>query len=35
MNRRRVAHGKPITDMYLGKRVGEVFYGNNLEAANG
>jgi adenylate cyclase len=25
---RRVAHGKPITDMYLGLHVGEVFYGN-------
>ena len=28
LNRRRVAHGKPITDMYLGLHVGEVFYGN-------
>jgi len=28
LNRRRVAHGKPTTDMYLGLHVGEVFYGN-------
>jgi adenylate cyclase len=28
LNRRRVEHGKPITDMYLGLHVGEVFYGN-------
>ena len=28
LNRRRAAHGKPITDMYLGLHVGEVFYGN-------
>ena len=28
LNRRRVASGKPITDMYLGLHVGEVFYGN-------
>src|SRR6476660_9062784 len=28
LNRRRVADGKPITDMYLGLHVGEVFYGN-------
>jgi adenylate cyclase len=28
LNRRRVADGKPMTDMYLGLHVGEVFYGN-------
>jgi adenylate cyclase len=28
LNRRRVADEKPITDMYLGLHVGEVFYGN-------
>ncbi len=28
LNRRRVADSKPITDMYLGLHVGEVFYGN-------
>jgi adenylate cyclase len=28
LNRRRVAEGKPITDMYLGLHVGEVLYGN-------
>jgi adenylate cyclase len=28
LNRRRVTDGKPITDMYLGLHVGEVFYGN-------
>jgi adenylate cyclase len=28
LNRRRMADGKPITDMYLGLHVGEVFYGN-------
>jgi adenylate cyclase len=28
LNRRRVAEGKPVTDMYLGLHVGEVFYGN-------
>jgi adenylate cyclase len=28
LNRRRVADGKPITGMYLGLHVGEVFYGN-------
>jgi adenylate cyclase len=28
LNRRRVAEGKPTTDMYLGLHVGEVFYGN-------
>jgi adenylate cyclase len=28
LNRLRVAGGKPITDMYLGLHVGEVFYGN-------
>jgi adenylate cyclase len=28
LNGRRVADGKPITDMYLGLHVGEVFYGN-------
>jgi adenylate cyclase len=28
LNRRRVSEGKPITDMYLGLHVGEVFYGN-------
>jgi adenylate cyclase len=28
LNRRRVSDGKPITDMYVGLHVGEVFYGN-------
>jgi adenylate cyclase len=28
LNTRRVADGKPITQMYLGLHVGEVFYGN-------
>ena len=28
LNKRRVADGKPITDMYLGLHVGKVFYGN-------
>jgi len=28
LNRRRAVDGKPITDMYLGLHVGEVFYGN-------
>ena len=28
LNWRRAADGKPITDMYLGLHVGEVFYGN-------
>jgi adenylate cyclase len=28
LNRRRAAGGRPITDMYLGLHVGEVFYGN-------
>ena len=28
LNKRRQAAGKPITDMYLGLHVGEVFYGN-------
>src|SRR5205814_1481287 len=28
LNRHRAADGKPITDMYLGLHVGEVFYGN-------
>jgi len=28
LNRRRVADGKLITDMYLGLHIGEVFYGN-------
>src|SRR5262245_26444304 len=28
LNRRRAADGKPITHMYLGLHVGEVFYGN-------
>jgi adenylate cyclase len=28
LNRRRATEGKPITDMYLGLHVGEVFYGN-------
>jgi adenylate cyclase len=28
LNKRRVADGKPITEMYLGLHVGEVFYGN-------
>jgi adenylate cyclase len=28
LNERRAAEGKPVTDMYLGLHVGEVFYGN-------
>jgi adenylate cyclase len=28
LNRRRTAGGLPVTDMYLGLHVGEVFYGN-------
>jgi adenylate cyclase len=28
LNRRRTADDKPITDMYLGLHIGEVFYGN-------
>jgi adenylate cyclase len=28
LNRRRAADGKPMTEMYLGLHVGEVFYGN-------
>ena len=28
LNERRGKEGKPITDMYLGLHVGEVFYGN-------
>jgi len=28
LNRRRTAAGQPVTDMYLGLHVGEVFYGN-------
>src|SRR6266851_4859374 len=28
LNKRRVADGLPITEMYLGLHVGEVFYGN-------
>ena len=28
LNARREADGKPVTDMYLGLHVGEVFYGN-------
>ena len=28
LNERRAAHGLPVTDMYLGLHVGEVFYGN-------
>jgi adenylate cyclase len=28
MNQRRIADGKPTTEMYLGLHVGEVFYGN-------
>ena len=28
LNKRREAKGKPVTDMYLGLHVGEVFYGN-------
>ena len=28
LNKRRDADGKPVTDMYLGLHVGEVFYGN-------
>jgi adenylate cyclase len=28
LNERRTAEGKPVTDMYLGLHVGEVFYGN-------
>ena len=28
LNKRRLVGGKPVTDMYLGLHVGEVFYGN-------
>ena len=28
LNMRRAAEGLPVTDMYLGLHVGEVFYGN-------
>jgi adenylate cyclase len=28
LKKRRTAQGKPVTDMYLGLHVGEVFYGN-------
>jgi adenylate cyclase len=28
LNKRRLEEGKPVTDMYLGLHVGEVFYGN-------
>jgi adenylate cyclase len=28
LNRHRAAKGKPLTDMYLGLHVGNVFYGN-------
>jgi len=28
LNRRRRVEGKPVTDMYIGLHVGEVFYGN-------
>jgi adenylate cyclase len=28
LNERRAEHGLPVTDMYLGLHVGEVFYGN-------
>jgi adenylate cyclase len=28
LNKRRAADGKPVTEMYLGLHVGEVFYGN-------
>ena len=28
LKKRRAADGKPVTDMYLGLHVGEVFYGN-------
>ena len=28
LKRRRIGDGKPITDMYPGLHVGEVFYGN-------
>jgi adenylate cyclase len=28
LNKRRAAAGKPVTDMYLGLHVGEVFFGN-------
>jgi adenylate cyclase len=28
LRKRRAAEGKPVTDMYLGLHVGEVFYGN-------
>jgi adenylate cyclase len=28
LNRRRAADGNPVTDMYVGLHVGEVFYGN-------
>ncbi len=28
LNKHRTAHGKPVTEMYLGLHVGKVFYGN-------
>ena len=28
LNKRRQADGEPVTDMYLGLHVGDVFYGN-------
>jgi adenylate cyclase len=28
LNKRRAVEGKPVTDMYLGLHVGQVFYGN-------
>jgi adenylate cyclase len=28
LNKRRLEEGKPVTDMYLGLHIGEVFYGN-------
>jgi len=28
LNQRRAADGKPVTDIYLGLHVGEVFFGN-------
>jgi adenylate cyclase len=28
LNMRRSVHGQPVTDMYLGLHVGNVFYGN-------
>ncbi len=34
LNKRRLEEGKPVTDIYLGLHVGEVFYGN-IKAASG